>query len=156
MGDMRLLPTRRMPSAAIAVAIAAWLAILVGPPAYLLHCRSAWLAALDRPEAQAQWDEFREAMRGQTGREGPVQRKVPKSVEPPLRVWLRDYAGLAIAAWVVLGGTLGLFTGLFIFGATTPGDGLASAAEDQPRRGGDHEEQYDGDAKDAEKRRHGN
>jgi hypothetical protein len=140
---------------AFVAAAAVWLALLVGPPAWLLRCRGEWLARLDRPEAQAQWDEFRDAMRGQTGREGPVQRKVPKSAEPPLRVWLRDYAWLAIAAWVVLGGTLGLFTGLFAFGALAPRGGPPSAAQDQPRRRRDDEEQDDGDAEDAEERRHG-
>jgi hypothetical protein len=153
---MEHLSARRVSRAALVAAVALWLALLVGPPACLLRFRTEWLASLERPQAQAQWDEFREAMRGQTGRDGPVQRKVPKSVEPPLRVWLRDYAWLAIAAWVVLGGTLGLFTGLFAFGATAPGGEPASAAEDQPRRGRDHEEQDEGDAEDAEKRRHGN
>lgn len=134
---------------------AIWLALLVGPPAYLLCWRSEWLARVDRPEAQAQWDEFRDAMRSQTGREGPVQRKLPRSVEPPLRVWLRDYAWLAIAAWVVLGGTLGLFTALFAFGAMAPGGSPASAAQDQPRRRRNGDEQDDGDAEDAEERGHG-
>lgn len=152
---MENLSARRATRAALVAAAAVWLALLVGPPAYLLRCRSEWLASLERPEAQVQWDEFRDAMRGQTGRGGPVQRKVPKSAEPPLRVWLRDYAWLAITAWVVLGGTLGLFTGLFAFGATAPGGRPASATEDQPRRGRDDEEQDDGDAEDAEKRRHG-
>ncbi|MFM8379218.1 MAG: hypothetical protein ACKOB1_07830 [Planctomycetia bacterium] len=146
-------PARRPPRAVLVAAVVVWLALLVGPPAYLLRFRSEWLASLERPQAQAQWDEFRDAMREQSGRAGPVQRKVPKSVEPPLRVWLRDYAWLAIAAWVVLGGTLGLFTGLFAFGATAAG-GPASAAEDQPRRGRDHEEQDDGDAEDAEEGGH--
>jgi len=156
MGAMEHSPARRVPRAALVTAAAVWLMLLVGPPVYLLRCRGEWLASLDRPEAQARWDEFREAMRGQSGREGPVQRKVPKSAEPPLRVWLRDYAWLAIAAWVVLGGTLGLFTGLLAFGAAAPGGRPASAAEDQPRRRRDHEEQDDGDAENAEERRHGN
>lgn len=153
---MERVSARRVSRSTLVVAGAVWLALLVGPPVCLLYWRSAWLAALERPEAQAQWDEFRDAMRGQTGRDGPVQRKVPKSVEPPLRVWLRDYAGLAIAAWVVLGGTLGLFTGFLALGAAARGAGPSSAAEDQPGRGCDHEEQDDGDAEDTEKRRHGN
>jgi len=153
---MDRVPARRASPIAFVVAGAAWLALLVGPPAYLLWHRTEWLASLEQPKAQARWDEFREAMRGQTGRAGPVQRKVPKSAEPPLRVWLRDYAWLAIAAWVVLGGTLGLFTGLFALGATAAGGGPASAAENQPCRGGDHEKQHDRDAENAEQRRHGN
>lgn len=129
--------------AALILFVAGWTAVLVGPPLVLLWSRAAWLETLERPEAQEQWDEFRDAMRRQTGRDGPVQRKVPKSAEPPLRVWLRDYVWLAIAAWVVLGGALGVFTGTFVLGA--------SFAEDQPSRGGNTEKQHERDAENAEK-----
>lgn len=126
---------------------AGWITGLVVPPVLLLQARSAWLEKLEAPEAQAQWDEFREAMKRQSGREGPVQRKVPKSVEPPLKVWLRDYVWLAIAAWVILGGVLG-------FVAVMLGRGVL-LAEDEPARGGDHEKQDQGDAENAQKRKHG-
>jgi hypothetical protein len=72
---------------------------------------------------------------------------VPKSVEPPLKVWLRDYVWLAIAAWVILGGVLG-------FVAVMLGRGVL-LAEDEPARGGDHEKQDQGDAENAQKRKHG-
>jgi hypothetical protein len=91
---------RRVPVGILSALVAVWGLILAAPPVILLSQRDAWLAALDRPEAQTDWDDFRNAMREQTGRNGPVQRKVPKSAEPPLRVWLRDYVGLAIAAWL--------------------------------------------------------
>ena len=156
MGTMETLQDRRLSAAALAVLAAVWVCILVVPPAILLGYRTAWLAALEQPEAQTQWDEFRDAMREQTGRKGPVQRKVPKSQEPPLRVWLRDYVWLAIAAWIVLGGVLGLFTGFLALGAATTGAAPRSPAEDQPRRHGDHEEQHQGDAQNAENRRHEN
>jgi len=45
-----------------------------------------------------------------------VQRKVPKSTEPPLRVWLRDYHWLAIAAWILFGTVLSFFTGVMVMG----------------------------------------
>jgi len=128
---------------ALILFVVGWTAALVVPPLVLLRSRAAWLETLERPEAQEQWDEFRDAMKRQSGREGPVQRKVPKSAEPPLRVWLRDYIWLAIAAWLVLGGTLGVFTGTLVLGG--------SFAEDQPRRGGDAKEQNERDAKNAEK-----
>lgn len=143
------MPTGRLKSLTVAQAVVAavWICAIALPPAALLGMRSAWLAELETPEAQARWDEFREAMREETGTRGPVQRKVPKSVEPPLRVWLRDYVWLAIAAWLVLGGTLGSFTALLALGAVTAG---VSPAEDQPRRDRDHEEQHERDAEDAE------
>ncbi|NDC53733.1 MAG: hypothetical protein EBZ74_05440 [Planctomycetia bacterium] len=81
-----------------------WLVLLVAPPAVLLVARQRWLTSVEGAESQMQWDRFRAAMREQAGPQGPVQHKVPKSPEPPLRVWLRDYVWLAVAAWLVLGG----------------------------------------------------
>lgn len=94
----------------------AWCAALIGPPAALLRWRETRLAVLADPAAQADWDVFRDDMRRQSGRDGPVQRKVPRSAEPPERVWLRDYVGLAITAWVTLVGVLGGFLGLTLRG----------------------------------------
>jgi len=101
----------------------AWLATLAAPPILLARWRSTRLEQLADPAVQADWTAFREAMRTQTDRSGPVQRKVPKSVEPPELVWLRDYFWLAITAWVVLGGVLGGFLALFIMGVA--GNGAA-------------------------------
>ncbi|MCY3014545.1 MAG: hypothetical protein NT171_07570 [Planctomycetota bacterium] len=99
----------------------AWGAVMVVPPLVLVVNRDAWLESLAAPWAQEDWEDFRRAMRAESGAEGPVgpvQRKVPKSAEPPIRVWLRDYLPLAIIAWGVLGGTLGCFLGLMIVGAS--------------------------------------
>ncbi|RLS33988.1 MAG: hypothetical protein DWH79_05685 [Planctomycetota bacterium] len=115
---------------------ACWLAVLAVPPVLLLRSRPGWLESLDAPEAQADWEVFRRDMRAQTGREGPVQRKVPRSAEPPLRVWLRDYIGLAIAAWLILGGTLGAFLGVMVSGTLGrhrhPAESGARGLPDQP------------------------
>ena len=128
--------------------------LLALPLALLVAKRDAWLATLDRPEAQARWDTFREAMREQADGRGPVQRKVPKSAEPPLRIWLRDHVWLAIAAWLVLGGTLALFTMLFVAGALETRPAAVSAAEQQTRRDGHDEEQDQRDGADAEQGGH--
>ena len=83
------------------------LAALVVPPALFLRWRETRLEELSRPDVQAQWDAFRADMRTQSDRSGPVQRKVPRSPEPPELVWLRDYVLLAVTAWVVFVGVLG-------------------------------------------------
>ena len=74
---------------------------------------------------------FRDDMKKQSDRSGPVQHKVPKSSEPPLRVWLRDYFWLAVAAWAVLASVLFGFFGLAILGVTKTeyvvGDSLHSS-----------------------------
>lgn len=100
----------------IALVAAAWLAAVVIPPAGLAWWRAGRLAALSNPDVQTEWTAFRDAMRRQSDRSGPVQRKVPKSVEPPELVWLRDYFWLAVAAWIVLGGTLGGFLAIAVLG----------------------------------------
>ena len=127
--------------------VAVWLAALILPPVMLSRAREGWLQRWDRPETQSQWDEFRRDMREQSGRDGPVQRKVPKSAEPPARVWLRDYFRLAVVAWVLFVGVLGGFFTLLVAGVLrgqtgTASDGTAGAAslaEDQTSRQHDHQ-----------------
>lgn len=102
---------------AAAAAVAVWVAAVVVPPVLLYLWRDVRLAELDEPTAQADWDAFRDEMRRQSGREGPVQRKVPRSAEPPERVWLRDYPALAATAWVLFAGVLGGVLGLMAWGA---------------------------------------
>ncbi len=95
-----------------------WLLLMVLPPFALWMLRTSWLDELDRPNVQAEWNEFRDDMRKQSGRSGPVQHKIPKSSEPPLRVWLRDYFWLAVAAWGILGSSLYGFFSLAVVGVT--------------------------------------
>lgn len=123
-------PARRAAGAALALFAAIWLLLLAVPPVVLMRNRADWLQAMENGTAQADWEDFRSDMRRQSGREGPVQRKVPKSAEPPLTVWLRDHLALAIAAWLVLGGTLGGFLGMMVAGAAgySPSNARAVAA----------------------------
>jgi hypothetical protein len=101
----------------VLLAAGLWLAVVVIPPVALWRARGPWLESLDRPEAQAAWDEFRRDMAGQTGRDGPVQRKIPRSPEPPLRVWLRDYFSLAVGAWLAFAGVAGLLLLVLLWGS---------------------------------------
>lgn len=144
---------------ATAVVLAAWLGAMLVPPVLLVRGRETWLKHWDRPETQSQWDAFRRDMRRQSGRDGPVQRKVPKSVEPPARVWLRDYFPLAVAAWVLFVGVLGGFFTLLATGvlrgpagrAQPAVHGTPSLAENQAGRHHDDDEQHERDANDTEK-----
>ena len=143
-----------------ALVVAGWLAALIVPPTLLWRTRADWLAELDRPEAQSNWDAFRHDMRQQSGRDGPVQRKVRKSAEPPARVWLRDYFVLAVVAWVLFAGVLGGFFCLLVAGVLrgtsprlsveSPGTALPSEtlslAENQPGRHDDDDKQHERDA----------
>jgi hypothetical protein len=140
--------SRRIMAAILAVL---WLGLVGLPPAGLAVVRKSWMESLDRPEARSEWETFRGAMRAQSGRDGPVQRKVPKSVEPPGLVWLRDHFALACGAWLLFGTVLWGVTAFFIIGAGSQRAAAAarSPAENQPRRDGHHEKENDRDAKDA-------
>lgn len=145
--------------------VAGWLATLFLPPALLLRTRTAWLEQLDRPEVQAEWDAFKRDMRRQSGRDGPVQRKVPKSAEPPARVWLRDYFQLAVAAWLLFVGVLGGFFCLLVVGATRAAAAHAkppvktapssatgpSLSQNETRREDDDHQQHESDGQNTEK-----
>ena len=113
-----------------------WLALLTLPPLVLWSTRDRWLADLDQPAVQEHWDQFRSDMKAQSDRSGPVQHKVPKSVEPPLRVWLRDYFGLAVAAWGVLGTTLYIFMSFVILGLISPAAKVSRPLLSQEKPGG--------------------
>ena len=99
---------------------AGWVLLMVLPPSSLWILRGSWLEVLDNPNVQAEWTEFRDDMKKQSDRSGPVQHKMPKSPEPPLRVWLRDYFWLAVAAWVILGSALYGFFSIAVVGVTRP------------------------------------
>ena len=148
---------------ATGLVVAVWLAALVLPPVLLLRARADWLQQWDRPEAQAEWEEFRSDMRQQSGRDGPVQRKVPKSAEPPIRVWLRDYFQLAVAAWVLFMGVLGGVFSLFVAGVLRgSADRIradracaASLAQDHACCQRNDDKQDERDADDTKKGKHG-
>jgi Ca2+/Na+ antiporter len=96
------LPTARR---AISVILGGWivtLAIIVGG---MLLVRDRTLAAMSTPEAQAEWDAWRESevnMRDDL----PVKRRPPKSVEPPALVLMRDHFPVLMSAAVVFGSLL--------------------------------------------------
>lgn len=142
--------------ALIGVFLVGWCAAVAVPPAMFVRWREHRLAALADPATQAGWEAFREDMRRQSGGAGPVQRKVPRSPEPPERVWLRDYPALAVGAWITFAGVMGAVLGMLLFGSLVAGaGGAASPAEDQPSRQGDDQEQDDGDAEHADEGIHG-
>lgn len=142
--DMRS-PPRPGRNTLLFMLVAGWLAVISVPPVVLLQLRAGWLEALESPAVQADWDAFRRDMRAQSGRDapvtGPVQRKVPRSEEPPLKVWLREYVGLAVAAWVLFGSVLFGFFAALIVGLFT---------QNQPRGGCDTQEDQKRDGEDAQ------
>lgn len=128
--------------------LSAWLIVVLGPPCLFYAWRGRRLAELATPDAQLEWEAFREDMRRQSDGSGPVKRKVPKSPEPPELVWLRDHALLAVIAWMTLAGVLGGVLAALVLGVA------GSAAEQEPPGDRHHEKHHDREDEHAGERKH--
>lgn len=80
-----------------------YIATMAGVVGGLAVARRQALADFDSPEAQAQWQTFRDSMkRIADDPEAPIDRRVPKSEEPPTLRLLRDYFGtVVLLAWLL-------------------------------------------------------
>ena len=65
----------------------------------LFRARHNALTALGTEQAHGDWQQWRDAAREQNRSAGPVQRRVPKSEEPPALVLLRDHFA---TSWLIL------------------------------------------------------
>ena len=92
----------------------AWLfgyAVWIGALLFMLfQARQYTFDHLTSDEALADWQRVKEDAREESGIdkpvEGPVQRKVPKSDEPPQLILLRDYFGMCVAGTILFGTAL--------------------------------------------------
>jgi hypothetical protein len=94
------------PSWAVAGWLAAYvvvLALVVGGVSYM---RLVAMAVYGTAEAQTEWDVWRSDAKKLAEQPYPVKRRVPKSVEPPALVLMRDYFGVCLAVAVVLSSVL--------------------------------------------------
>jgi hypothetical protein len=88
------------------VFLLAYLIVMGAAALLLVRIRDEQIAQLSQPRAQDAWQDWRSAAAEQAGREGPVQRRTPRSVEPPALVLLRDHFGVMLAATIILGTAL--------------------------------------------------
>jgi hypothetical protein len=77
----------------------AWMSLLVGG---LFAARQSVTRVYGGAEAQRQWEQFRDDM-ARLSEEGPVQRRPPKSPEPPALRLMRDYFAVCLTATLVFG-----------------------------------------------------
>jgi hypothetical protein len=63
----------------------------------MLGLRQSSVADLSSPKSISDWQAWREDVREQQGSRGPVERRVPKSAEPPALVLMRDYFTILLA-----------------------------------------------------------
>ena len=99
-----------------AIWLASYLAMINGIVLGLMRVRENVLANMSTPEARKKWQEWREEAREQTTGEGPVQRRMPGSPEPPALVLMRDRFATVIAAGVVFSTVFFLFMMIIVRG----------------------------------------
>jgi hypothetical protein len=75
---------------------------------------------LATPKSQADWQTWRDDVKRQQGQPGPIQRRVPKSNEPPALVLMRDHFGVSFVAAVLFSTILYWVFAWFVTGVMRP------------------------------------
>jgi hypothetical protein len=76
--------------------------LVIGAVILSLTSARQWaLAELATPESIEDWQAWREDVHEQQTQPGPVQRRVPKSSEPPALVLMRDYFAVSLAGAII-------------------------------------------------------
>ena len=91
----------------VIVAVVFYLFIVSGVVWAMFSARESVIQAHGTPDAQDNWQKWRDKAKEQAEGKGPVQRRVPKSAEPPALALMRDYFAEC------LGGVLLLTTGFY-------------------------------------------
>lgn len=86
--------------------LVAYLAVIALVICGVNYMRSVATAVYGTAAAQTEWDVWREDVKELEKQPYPVKRRVPKSVEPPALVLMRDYFGVCLAVAVVLSSVL--------------------------------------------------
>ena len=89
-----------------AVWMIAYVAVIGAVVGSLLSARRRTLGEMNTPQARADWETWRQSVRDDARAGAPVQRRVPKSGEPPMVVLMRDHFAVCLAAAVVLSSAL--------------------------------------------------
>ncbi len=110
--------------------LAAYVVLLVVVVAAMVQVRRTTLDTMGTPEAQAEWQAWRESEPNQRD-DLPVKRRAPKSTEPPALVLMRDYFPVLMSAAVVFSSLL--FAALAI-AARGVFSGTMNQRKDSPQR----------------------
>lgn len=112
------------------IAYVAVLALVLGG---VVYGRAQALAIYGDPQAQAEWDSWREDAKKMASSDGPVKRREPGSAEPPALVLMRDYFAVCLGLAVVLTSVLfGTFM-VLIRGAFSPASQFVDRSPPEPK-----------------------
>jgi hypothetical protein len=90
--------------------------LLVAVVVAMFRARESALEQLATPKSQAEWQLWRDDVRRQQDRPGPVQRRVPKSTEPPALVMMRDHFFVSLCGAVLFSTMLYWVCAWFLMG----------------------------------------
>jgi hypothetical protein len=79
------------------IAALAYVVLVAGVTGGMFYARDEVAPALDTREGHENWDAWRHEAADQAAGKGPVARREPKSIEPPLVVLMRDYFSVCLA-----------------------------------------------------------
>lgn len=89
-----------------AIAAALYALVLAGVAGGMVYLRRVALATYGTPQAQAEWEAWRQAARQMADSSGPVRRRPPSSPQPPALVLMRDHFGVCLAGALLLASVL--------------------------------------------------
>jgi len=99
-----------------AIWLVCYFAMINGIVVSLVRVRERVLTEMSTPEARQKWQDWREEARRQTTGEGPVQRRMPSSPEPPALVLMRDRFAMVVTAGIVFSTVFFVFMMILVRG----------------------------------------
>jgi hypothetical protein len=113
--------------------LAGYLLVMLALTAAMFAARAGVFETYGTLEAKAEWEAWRAAARKQSSEDqqpvaGPVQRRTPKSADPPALVLMRDYFATCLAAALFFSSLLFAVTMIVIRGAIGGAEDVAEVA----------------------------
>jgi hypothetical protein len=94
-----------------------YVALLAAVAGTMFWLRQSVLGQFGTPESIADWQSWRADVQREKENPGPVERRVPKSTEPPALVLMRDYFGVSLAGATFFTSLLYVVISWFVVGA---------------------------------------
>jgi hypothetical protein len=96
--------------------IAVYLLAMAAIVFVMFRMRDRTVTKLATPESAANWNQWRSDVKEQQRQPGPVQRRVPKSAEPPALVMMRDHFAVSLFGALFFSSLLFWFFTWFMMG----------------------------------------
>ena len=113
-------PSRTPAIATLAAVGVVYLGVLVGLVWGMQQAKDWAVTTYGGTQAQGDWDRWRDEAAKLASSDGPVQRRIPRSQQPPAYVLLTEYYGLCMVAALLFGSGLYFMLAFALIGTLTP------------------------------------